>query len=513
MTDSALAQSPPARPTGWRLVLITISLMLAPLLQVFDTAVVSIALRQMQGSLSATQDQMSWVLTTYLIALAVMTPLWGALSIIFGRKPLLLFSIVGFVIFSILAGTSSTLAEILIYRFGQGVFGAALFPIALSALLSNYRREDYGIAMGFWGIGMMFGPVFGPTLGGYLTEYFSWRWVFYLNVPIGILAFTMMAFLIPRTHERPTRGKFNYFGFVMLSIAIASMQFILDRGERFEWFQSPTIIILSLLAFATLWMFLVNSLTTDNPFIDLSIFSDKNFLSGIILRVVFGVIMFGTLVLLPPFIQNIGGYSLIDSGWIMAPRGLGSMVSSLYVGYLIKRFDPRKLMVFGMLVTAWTMWELSRFTTDVDMNWMIFIVFIQGASFTFYLIPVNSIAFSTLRDDQRDAGTSFFALLNNLGRSMGIAFLASYLAYKTQANHAVLSQLINPFNDHLRHLGLPAPFDISDPRGLSLLNRIVRQQAELLAYIADFQFLCLLLLCCLPIVFLMRNPLARRKAA
>ena len=273
MTAAAVAQQPEAAPTGMRLKLITIALILAPLLQVFDTSLMSIALRQMQGSLSATQDQMAWVLTSYLIALAVMTPLWGAVRRILGRKPLLLLSIVGFIVFSIMSGTSQSLTEILIYRFAQGMFGAALIPLSQSALLSVYPREDFGIAMGWWGVGIMFGPVFGPTLGGYITEYFNWRWIFYLNLPIGLLAFIMIAMLVPRARDMKRRT-FNYFGFVMLAITVASAQFIMDRGERLDWFSSPTIILLALVGAGALWVFIVNSLTSRIPFVDPVIFRE-----------------------------------------------------------------------------------------------------------------------------------------------------------------------------------------------------------------------------------------------
>jgi len=249
------------RPQGLRLTLVTIALILAPLLQVLDSSILSIALKQMQGSLSASQDQMAWVLTSYLIAVAVMTPFWGALSGIFGRKPLLLFTIAGFMVFSLLSGTSESLTEILIYRFLQGMLGAALIPLSQSSLLSTYRREDFSIAMSWWGVGIMFGPIIGPTLGGYITEYFSWRWAFYLNIPVGVVAFIMIALLVPRPGIRQKRT-FNYFGYSMLAIAVAALQFVLDRGTRLDWYDSTTIIVLTGIFIAALWVFIVNSLTS-----------------------------------------------------------------------------------------------------------------------------------------------------------------------------------------------------------------------------------------------------------
>ena len=496
--------------TGMKLKITTVALVLAPLIQVFDTSILSISLRQMQGSLSATQDQIAWVLTSYLIALAVMTPFWGALSSIFGRKPLLLVSIVGFIIFSMLSGSSQTLTEILIYRFIQGMFGAALIPLSQSSLFSIYPRKDFSIAMGWWGVGIMFGPVFGPTLGGYITEYYNWRWAFYLNVPIGFLAFTMIAILVPRARSAVKR-EFNYFGFVMLAITVASIQFILDRGERLDWYDSPTVIILTLVSAAALWVFLVNSLTSRIPFVDPAIFHDKNYVSGMILRVLFGVLLFGSLVLIPPFLQNQGGYPLIDSGILMAPRGAGAMVSALVIGRLLKFIDPRKVIVVGMLLTFLTMWQLSNFTEDIDMTNAIVINFMQGIALTCFIVPVNTIAFSTLAPEHRDFGTAFYSLLNNIGRSLGIALFASYLARNTQINHAMLSEFITPFNDRFLHLGAPEIWDYTSPSGLEALNRIVTQQAELIAYIQDFRFLGIIILCCIPVVLLMQNPLRQKE--
>lgn len=495
---------------GARLVLMTFALILAPLVQVFDTSVVSIALTQMQGSLSATQDQIAWVLTSYLIAITIATPLWGALGGRFGRKPLLLISIAGFTVFSLFAGSSQSLEEVLVHRFFQGVFGAALIPLALSSLLAIYKREDFSIAMGWWGVGIMFGPVFGPTLGGYIAEYYSWRWAFYLNLPLGALAFTMVALLVPRPGNRTNRP-FNYFGFLMLAITVGCLQFILDRGNRMDWFDSPTIITLSLISAAALWLFLVNSWTSKTPFIDPGLFLDHNYLAGTVLRVLFGAVLFGSLVLLPPFLQKQGGYSLIDSAWILAPRGLGSMLGSMFVGRLIQHIDPRKMMGCGMVLTAYTMYALSTFTSDIDLVAVTIICFFQGLAFSMFVIPVNTVAFSTLSPERRDLGTSFYALLNNIGRNLGIALLVTYFTYQAQASRSVLRDNINPFSDAFRHGLVPDAWSATNPAGLSALNRVMTREAELIAYVSDFRVLAVAILVCLPVVFIMNNPHAQNK--
>jgi DHA2 family multidrug resistance protein len=483
----------------------TVALILAPLIQVFDTTIVSIALRQMQGELSATQDQVSWVLTSYLVTLSVMTPLWGVLSGNFGRKPLVLLAIVGFTTFALLSGLSHSLEEIMMWRALQGIFGAALLPVALSWLLSLYRREDFSIAMAWWGVGMMFGPVFGPTIGGYVAEYYNWRWAFYLNVPLGVLAFFMVLFVVPETARRPPR-KFNYFGFITLGISIAALQFILDRGQRLDWFQSSLIVGVTLVGLSAFWLYLVNSFSSPTPFIDPGIFRDRDYVAGTVLRTLFGVLLFGSLVLLPPFVQEIGGYTVLDSGLILAPRGAGTMIASFLTGYLIKRIDPRKVIGVAMFVIAATMWEISTFTEDIDRTRLILNNFIQGLAFGTFMVPLNAVAFTTMPAEQRDAGTAFYSLLNNIGRGFGVALFSTYLAYADQRFHAGLTEHISPVVETLRHVPLPDAWSLTEPTGLAALERTVAKQAKLLAYIADFQLLAVLIAACIPVLFFMNNP-------
>jgi len=498
--------------SGMRRVLMTVALILAPLVQVFDTSVVAMALVQMQGSLSATQDQVAWVLTSYLVAITISTPLWGALGGKFGRKRLLLIAIAGFVTFSMFAGSSTSLSEVVVHRFFQGLFGAALIPLALSSLLSIYPREETSIAMSYWGVGIMFGPVFGPTLGGYISEYYSWRWAFYLNLPIGILAFTMVALLIPRPGTRRQR-RFNYSGFLALAVAVGTLQFILDRGNRLDWFDSPLIIMLSLVSVSALWLFLVNSWFSETPFIDPELFLDRNYLAGTLLRVLFGGVLFGSLVLIPPFLQKQGGYSLVDSAWILAPRGLGSMFAALWVGRLIRHVDPRKVMGFGMALTAYTIYLFSTFTNDIDVTQVTIICFVQGIAFGCFVIPVNTVAFSTLSAERRDLGTSFYSLLNNIGRNLGISLLVAYLTYQAQAQRAVLREHITAFSEPVRHGLMPDAWAIDKTSGLGALNRLLNSQAELIAYIVDFRILAFVITLCIPVVFLMNNPHKERRAA
>ena len=506
-TAASPAGVPPAYGGG-RLLLITIALILGPLVQVFDTATVSIALRHMQGELSATQDQIAWVITSYLITLTVFTPVWGVLGGMFGRKRLILICIAGFTSSAMLAGHSMSLSEILVWRAVQGFFGSALLPLGMSSLLTIYPREKLGIAMAWWGVGMMFGPVFGPTIGGYVTEYLTWRWAFYINLPIGVTAFLMTAFLVPRTGVRTFR-KFNYYGFVTLGIAIASLQFILDRGERYDWFESPMMVTIALVGFAALWPFIVNVFT---PFIEPVLFKDRDYLAGTVLRTLFGVLIFGSLVIMPPFIQDIGGYPPLLSGYAMAPRGAGTMLASFLVGYLLPYVDPRKVIATAMIVMAATMWQLSTFTEDIDMTAFVINNFVQGLAFGAFMVPLNSVAFVTLKPELRDAGTSFYSLVNNIGRSLGVALFSSYLVRSSQTYQSTLTEHVRPDNEIFRHIHLPAPWSLTDPVGLAALERAVVQQAKLLAYIADYQLITVVILVCMPALLFMKNPHKHRAA-
>jgi len=481
------------------------------LVQVFDTATVSIALRHMQGELSATQDQIAWVITSYLITLTVFTPVWGVLGGMFGRKRLILICIAGFTSSAMLAGHSMSLSEILVWRAVQGFFGSALLPLGMSSLLTIYPREKLGIAMAWWGVGMMFGPVFGPTIGGYVTEYLTWRWAFYINLPIGVTAFLMTAFLVPRTGVRTFR-KFNYYGFVTLGIAIASLQFILDRGERYDWFESPMMVTIALVGFAALWPFIVNVFTTSTPFIEPVLFKDRDYLAGTVLRTLFGVLIFGSLVIMPPFIQDIGGYPPLLSGYAMAPRGAGTMLASFLVGYLLPYVDPRKVIATAMIVMAATMWQLSTFTEDIDMTAFVINNFVQGLAFGAFMVPLNSVAFVTLKPELRDAGTSFYSLVNNIGRSLGVALFSSYLVRSSQTYQSTLTEHVRPDNEIFRHIHLPAPWSLTDPVGLAALERAVVQQAKLLAYIADYQLITVVILVCMPALLFMKNPHKHRAA-
>lgn len=485
--------------------LLTFAITLGPLMQVLDSSIMSVALRHMQGTLSAAQDQIAWVLTSYLVAVAIMTPLSGVLSTKFGRKRVFLVSIAGFVIASMMSGMSDTLTEILILRFVQGFFGAALVPVSQSMMLDIYPREDFGVAMAWWGVGIMFGPVFGPTLGGYITEYYTWRWVFYLNLPVGVLAFLMILALAPESRDRSR--PFGYLGFMALALGMVALQLLLDRGERLDWFTSPQIVVLAGMALVGLYWFAINTATSRRPFIEGAVLRDKNFVISMVLKALFGAVLIGMLALIPPFLQNLAGYPVITTGLVMAPRGIATMMAALTAGRLVKRVDPRRLICSGMVITALSTWHMSTFTASVAPAEVFVTNLVQGFGFGFFFVPLTTVSFSTLARSHRDVGTGLFALAGNIGKGIGVSALVAYLVRNSQANHSSLVEYATPFNKALGHVPLPESWSFIHPQGLAAFNMVISKQASLIAYVNDFRLLAVVILVCAPLVYLMSNPL------
>lgn len=503
------AAVPTTEYKGLEKALITGTLVTGPVMQVLDTSVVAVALNHMQGSLSAAQDQMAWVLTSYLIAVAVATPLWGVMTGRFSRKTVFAFAIAMFAFTSFLCGIATGLTELLIYRAFQGIFGAALVPLSQAALMDVYDPEDYGIAMGWWGVGLMFGPVFGPTIGGYVTEWYSWRWAFFINVPLGIVSFLAVLAFVPKTMARGQR-KFNYYGFIVLAIGLGCLQFVLDRGQRYDWLDSTIIITMLCICGGAFWLFSVNSLTSKHPFFDPVLMYNPNFVIALILRGVFGILLFGSLILIPPFLQKIAGYPVVDAGLMLAPRGLATMVSAVVVGRLVRYVDPRLLIIFGALLGGYSAWEMSLLPPNAPEWRILYLILIQGVGTSCFFLPLNTVAFSTMGAEQRDQGAALFALSGNIGRSVGIAILSSYLLYGAQASKSQLVEFATPFNDLLNHVPNPGAWALDNLEGLARLNAEVAHQADMIAYAMDFQLLSAMLFACIPLVMMMRSGVKKK---
>ncbi|HQQ63533.1 MAG TPA: DHA2 family efflux MFS transporter permease subunit [Pseudomonadales bacterium] len=485
--------------------LLAAAVMLAAIIQILDTTIANVALPHMQGTLSATQDQISWVLTSYIIMAAIMTPLTGFISGRFGRKRMLVWSVAGFTIASGLCGMAQTLSEAVLSRMLQGVFGACLVPISQSVLLDTFPREKHGKAMALWGIGVMVAPILGPTIGGWLTEFYNWRWVFYINLPFGILSLLGVLALVeesPLDRER----KFDLFGFLLLAISVGALQLLLDRGKSLYWFQSKEIIAEAIISAVFFYMFMVHMFTHKRPFIEPELFQDRNFCVGLVLIFFVGVILLATLALLPPFLQNLMGYSVFDAGLILAPRGAGTMMGMIIATRLMGRIDARAIILLGGFCTSLSLWLMAYFTVDVSQSTITWVGFLQGMGLGYIFVPLSTIAFLTLDPRLRTEGSSIYSLVRNIGSGIGISVVVTQLADNIQRNHAILSENITPFN-HLLDWGvLPQIWNTQTPLGLAALDGQVLKQAVQLAYLQDFRLIMWMTLIIIPLAFTLRNP-------
>ena len=482
--------------------LITVAIMLATVMQVLDTTIANVALPSMVGDLGASQDTINWVLTSYIVAAAIMTPLTGWMSDRFGRKELFLVSVVGFTIMSMLCGVAWSLETMVLFRVLQGVFGAAIVPLSQTFLLDINPKERHGQAMALWGAGIMVGPIIGPTLGGWLTESFNWRWVFFINLPVGIVAFLGSAAYLPAVTKR-LRG-FDFFGFAMLSLGVGALQLMLDRGGEVDWFSAVEIWIELGLAITGFWVFAVHMAMSKNTFLDPKIFTDRNFVTGLVFIFVIGVILLASLALLPPMLARIYGYPTITTGLVMAPRGVGTMISMLLVGRLVRMVDNRYLVVAGLILTALSLYYMTGFTPQMDAFLIVSTGVVQGLGLGLVFVPLSTVAFATLAPQYRTDAASLFSLVRNIGSSIGISIVSVLLTRNVQINHAELSANITPFNPNL--LALSPGAAAGNPAALSQVDGLVNIQALMISYIDDFKLMMIVSLCAIPLALLLRKP-------
>ena len=494
-----------ASPNTTNRAMVTVSVMLATVMQALDTTIANVALPHMQGTMSATQDQISWVLTSYIVAAAIFMPLTGLLSAHFGRKRLFLWSVAGFTISSMLCGAAQSLDQIVLFRLLQGVFGASLVPLSQAIMLDSYPKEQHGSAMALWGLGVMVGPILGPTLGGWLTEYYSWRWVFYINLPFGLLAWAGIASFVQET-AIDNKRHFDLFGFGMLALGIGALQMMLDRGGSLDWFASKEVIAEAILAVLGFYVFIVHIYTHQRPFIEPALFRDRNFTLGLIFIFIVGIILLATMALLPPFLQNLLGYPVIDVGLVLAPRGVGTMIAMVTVGKLANRLDVRIRICIGLCLTSLSLWEMTQFNTDIVAADIIRTGVIQGLGLGFLFVPLSTISFATLAPHFRNEGTALFSLMRNIGSSIGISVVFTYLAQRTQINHAAYATYITDFNLPLRHLVESGSMSLQTPLGLAMIDAQVNQQAVVLAFLQDFRLMMWISLSALPLILLLRRP-------
>ncbi len=491
--------------------IITICLMIATLMQALDSTIANVALPYMQGSLSATSDQITWVLTSYITAAAIMTAPVGWLAARFGRKNLFILSLVGFTVASMLCGVAGSLAEMVVFRLLQGVFGAALVPLSQSTMLDIYPPERRGSAMAIWGMGVMVGPILGPTLGGYLTSLYNWRYVFYVNLPFGIAAVVGLGLFMPRTRSQ-SGMRFDFTGFGVLALGIGAMQLMLDRGQDKDWFGSQEIIVEAVLAGLGLYLFVMHMLTAERPFIPPPIFRDRNYASSLGVMFMVGSILVASSALLAPWLQVLANYPIATAGLVMAPRGAGTMAAMMVAGRLSGRTDPRKLMAFGLFLLCASTWRMTGWTPDVSETTVILTTVLQGAGLGFVFIPLQVVAFTTLPAQYRTDGTALLSLFRNVGSAIGLSIDSALLARNEQVLHAEIGSRVTPFNRALQaHGTVSHMIDPTTRHGAVMLDGIINQQSMLIAYIDDFRFMMLSAAPTLVLLFLMRRPTVMAK--
>ncbi|OWU83362.1 DSBA oxidoreductase [Oceanicola sp. 22II-s10i] len=481
---------------------LTATIMLATVMQVLDTTIANVALPHMAASLGATQEEITWVLTSYIVASAIATPLTGWASDRIGRRQLLSGAIAGFTVASLLCGIATGLPEMVVFRILQGICGAVLIPLAQAILLDINPREKIGQAMAIYGAGIMVGPIIGPTLGGYLTEVFNWRYVFLINLPLGIIAFLGVAAFMPREETKVRR--FDFTGFAMLAIAVGALQLMLDRGQSAGWFESVEIWLYAGLAVSGLWAFVIHCWGSDDPFVNLKMFRDRNFVMGLLFIFMIGMTLFSGLALLPPLLQRLMGYPVIETGLVMAPRGVGTMVSMLLVGRLVARFDPRGLVLFGLAVTAWSLHMMSGFEPGMDAQPIIWSGVLQGFGLGFVFVPLSTLTFATIDTKFRGDATAMFSLVRNVGSGVGISMVTVVLSRMTSVNHEEIASRLTAASHPVRH-DMPGLL-IGNPLSASIADGLVTQQAAMLGYIDNFVLMMALTLAVVPIVFFLRRP-------
>jgi DHA2 family multidrug resistance protein len=484
--------------------LITFALMLATVMQALDTTIANVALPYMQGSLSATQDQVNWVLTSYIVAAAIMTPVTGYLVGRLGRKRIFIGSIVGFTVSSMLCGMAQSIDQMVLFRLLQGVFGAPLVPISQMILLDSYPRERHTQAMAIWGMGIMVGPILGPTLGGWLTETFSWRYVFYINLPIGILAFLILSAYLRESRTR--NSPFDWIGFLTFSLMIGALQMMLDRGQEQDWFSSGEIMLEAGLAVLSCYLFFVHSLTTEHPFIDLRMFRDRNLTLGLIAIFMIGMVLLASMALVTPYLQTMMGYPVVTAGIVMGPRGIGTMIAMMAVGKMAGKVDPRVIVLVGLALQSGVMWEMSGYTPDVEAFTVMRDGMIQGFGLGLVFVPLSTITFATTPPEFRITGASLFSLLRNLGSSIGVSIVIFLLTRNSRIAFAEMNDHVTPFNEALRSGAAGTYWNLGTSSGRALLAATMSKQAAIIAYLDDFLLVMMFAAVVVPIVFLLKAP-------
>jgi DHA2 family multidrug resistance protein len=488
---------------------ITASLILAMLMNTLDSTIANVALPHIQGTLSAAQDEVVWVLTSYIVAAAMTTPLSGWMANRFGIKRVLMVTLAGFIISSMLCGLSASLPELVVFRVAQGAFGSFTLPLGQTVMFNINPPSRHAQAMSIWAMGAIMGPLLGPLVGGYITEVYSWRWCFFINLPLGSLALIGVWTFLPSERQANIR-RFDFFGFGMLITAVGALQLLLDRGPGQDWFSSAEIWTELLVALMAFWMFLAHTLTTRTPFVDLAVIGNANLTSSATFIFVVQGVIFGSLALMPQLTQGLMGYPVMLSGMINAPRGLGMLIAMGLGPTLMRRIDARLLVLAGVCGTGTTLWHMARFDLSMGPWPLMSATFWQGLSQGLMFAPLTTLAFATLAPQLRAEGAALFNLIRSMGSSIGISALQAMAVFNTQAMHAAMAAQVTP-SDPVFRWAIDGAFSPETLAGAQALNGEITRQATMVAFVDDFRLMFVLSILCTPLVLLLRTPKVRRK--
>ena len=509
---STAAAAPIAVP-GLRRNMVTICAMTATIMQALDTTIANVALPYMQGTLSASQDQINWVLTSYIVAAAIMTAPVGWIANRFGRKRIFIICSGGFTVASVLCGLAQDINQMVLFRLLQGMFGAALVPLSQAVMLDSYALHERAKAMSIWGMGVMMGPIMGPSLGAWLTETYSWHWVFFVNLPFGV--FTVLGLIVFMDETKKNfELRFDWFGFAALAVGIGSLQIALDRGEQLGWLESNEIIGEFIVSAVGFYYFFAHSFTTAKPFIQFAIFKDRNFLGGCVFMAVMGLVLFSTMAVSSPFLQNVIGYPIITAGLLLATRGCGTFVAMMLVGRLMRYIEARTLIASGLGLTGLSLFYMTAWTDQTGVPEIVVVSIAQGFGFGLVFVPLSTVAFLTLPNHLRTDGTSMLTLLRNVASSIGISVVIAQLTEGSRRVYAVLSQHINPFNHAMQMPDVRGMIDMTTDGGRALADVMVGLQAQIIAFSQDYQMVMMFTLCVIPLALMIgSSKAALRKQA
>ena len=490
--------------------------MLATFMEVLDTTVVNVSIPHISGNLSATTDEGTWVVTSYLVSNAIILPMSGWLANYFGRRRMLLFCVAGFSLTSLMCGLATSLESLIFFRILQGITGGGMVPLAQATMLESFPPQKHGQAMAAYSIGILLAPIVGPTLGGWITDSYSWRWIFFINVPVGVLSITMMSLFIwdPPYLKRP-KGGIDFPGIFLLALGFGSLQIVLDTGQKNDWFSSSYIRTFTLLCVVGLVGMIVRELTAAHPIVDLRALKDRSFAAGVFLMTIVGFVLYGSLLLLPIFLQTLLGYPALQSGLALSPRGIGALVCTPIVGVLTSKRDPRKILAFGLAIGAYTMFLLSRLNLNAG-YWDIFWPqVIQGVGLSCTFIPLSATAISHIPKHKMGNATAIFNLMRNIGGSFGVALMTTFVARRSQFHQVRLAEHVSAYDLKTQQMlqQMKAWFmsrgsdaTTATKQSLAGLYGLVQRHAAMMSFVEAFWIMCLIFLCVVPLVALMANP-------